>query len=87
MDDFFLSLPISESKNICISPVADRDLTEAWLQDPGDGCGLFIYETSAENPCEQIEVLGKVADIEAAEELARVLAIASAALRLNRLIE
>lgn len=84
MDDYFISIPVSESKNICISPITgcEHESAEVSL---GSEFGLFVYETNQLNG--NVEVLAKLASREAAERLSELLAAASASKRLNRPIE
>ena len=84
MGDFFLSLPINEEKNICISPLTAEDLSECGIQWLGDDFGLFIYETFVDNPAGELDVLGKLASHEAAERLANLLEASQRHLRINR---
>lgn len=87
MDDPFVSIPVSETKNICLAPIAACDWDEGAYGNLGDQFGFFIFETRADEPAGGIEILGKLASREAAEKLGALLEEAAASRRLNRAVE
>jgi hypothetical protein len=87
MNDCFISIPINETRNICLAPISMEDHLEAGCCELGDSFGVFIYETSAENAGAGIRIIGKLSSVEAAEKLAALLEVAYRALGLNRPIE
>jgi hypothetical protein len=86
MDDFFVSIPVSDQKNICVSSLTASELMSEDVTHIGNDFGLFAYETSIENPNE-IEIIAKFASRDAAEKLVRVLERAFRASGINRPIE
>jgi hypothetical protein len=87
MCDGFVSIPINDGKNICVSTI-DRDGYEAaGVSNIGDDYGVFVYETSIDRPDAEIEILAKAVSREAADKLVRLLEAAHRALGANRPIE
>jgi hypothetical protein len=86
MDDFFVSIPVSDQKNICVSSMTAVELTSADVTNLGNDFGLFAYESSIEDPNE-IEIIAKFASRDAAEKLVKILERAFRASGINRPIE
>jgi hypothetical protein len=87
MDDCFISIPINDGKNICLSPIPAEYLSTADGLKLGDDYGIFLYETSSSSPGETPQIIGKLMSAEAAEKIAYLLEVAYRALGINRPIE
>jgi hypothetical protein len=66
MDDVFLTARIDDTRSVCISPLPAKTYKEAGGKGLGGEYGYFIYEIDNANPGIGIEVIGKVASIDAA---------------------
>ena len=66
MDDVFLTARIDDTRSVCISPLPAKTYKEAGGKGLGGEYGYFIYEIDNANPNIGIEVIGKVASIDAA---------------------
>jgi hypothetical protein len=66
MDDVFLTARIDDTRSVCISPLPAKTYKEAGGKGLGGEYGYFIYEIDDANPNIGIEVIGKVASIDAA---------------------
>jgi hypothetical protein len=66
MDDVFLTARIDDTRSVCISPLPAKTYKEAGGKGLGGEYGYFIYEIDNANPNFGIEVIGKVASIDAA---------------------
>jgi hypothetical protein len=73
MEDVFLSAMIDENREICISPIPARTYQAAGGKGLGGEFGYFIYETDKRHPESGIEIIGKVASVEAAMRLFQLL--------------
>ena len=69
MDDMFLSAPLGDGREICMSPLSRQTFEANQLQDLGDDFGYFIYEFDTKRPGAGIEVLAKAASYDAAMRL------------------
>ena len=68
-DDLFVVKRLSNSRSLCMSTLAMQTVVEAEAFHMGGDRGLFIYEVD-DSPAERgIQVLAKVASIEAAFRL------------------
>jgi hypothetical protein len=85
-DDFFISIPVNEEKNICISQMTGNMAQEAGAPANLSSGGFFIYESCANAPASGIIVLAKVVSLEAAIMLAELIVGASARSGTNRIV-
>lgn len=69
MEDFYLSEKVSENRLICVSPLSRKSYKEAGARGLGGHEGYFIYETDCTQPSTGIEIIAKVASLEAALRL------------------
>lgn len=74
MDDVFLKAKIDDTRSICISPLPAKTYKEAGGKGLGGEYGYFIYEIDSTYPDTGIEVIGKVASIDAALRIFEVIA-------------
>jgi hypothetical protein len=86
VDDFFISIPISERKSICVSSVTAAELAAAEIKHLGNDFGLFAYESSIDDPA-SIEIIAKFASREAAEKMVVMLELAFRSSGINRSVE
>lgn len=76
MEDLFLEAKTADGRTICISPLSRRTYRECKARGLGGDEGYFLYEYDENRPHEGMEILGKVASIDAAMKLFEVLAVA-----------
>jgi hypothetical protein len=79
MDDVFLTARIDDTRSVCISPLPAKTYKEAGGKGLGGEYGYFIYEIDNANPNIGIEVIGKVASIDAALRLFGIISRRAAA--------
>jgi hypothetical protein len=86
MDNLFVSIPISDSKNICISALDKCLVEENELSNLGNDFGLFVYIADAHNPA-AIEILAKLSSRDAADTLQNIFRCVLQAKGINRPVE
>jgi hypothetical protein len=68
-DDLFVIERLSNSRSLCISTLAKETITESESQHLGSDKGLFVYEVDDSLDASGVQVLAKVASLEAAFKL------------------
>jgi hypothetical protein len=84
MDDFFMSVPITSTKNICISQLTGEMARLAGAAKSLASGGFFVYATTPDAPMARIDILAKAASLDAAVTLGRLIAAAAQATGINR---
>lgn len=73
MDEYFGSIPVSNSTLLCVGGITNSETDCA--REEGldfDGTGYYLFLASSAEPAKPIEVLAKFATVAAAEKLARL---------------
>lgn len=75
MDEFFASKPATNHSYICVGPLTHSEGDDAASQGIGDGKGYYIYVAESSNIRGPVEILGRIADGEAARRLCELLGL------------
>lgn len=68
-DDLFVIERLSNSRSLCISTLAQETILESDAQHLGSDRGFFVYEVDDDQQTGGVNVLAKVASLEAAFRL------------------
>jgi hypothetical protein len=77
MDEFFASKAVTNCSYVCVGPLTRDEGADASIQGIGDGTGYYIYVAETSNKRGPVEILGRIADGEAARRLCDLLGLQS----------
>lgn len=75
MDEFFASKPATNNSYLCVGPLTRGEAADAANSGIGNGLGYYIYVAESANTRGPIEILGRVADGDAARRLCDLLGL------------
>ncbi len=75
MDEFFASKPATNNSYLCVGPLTRDEGADAASDGIGNGLGYYIYVAESANTRGPIEILGRVADGDAARKLCDLLGL------------